>query len=202
MPNIRRRAVRRPRRRAALRRSRMPRSMVQSVHYFKRSVWLPSQFTMGAAAVFGALNFNLNALPNATEFTTLFDQYKICNVKVSFMPRGNSAEGGTNNNIGKLFTVIDYDDDTAPTSIDQLMQYPNLTTTAASRTLTRSLKPKFAASVYQTAVLSGYGARTGWLDCDATVVPHYGIKYAAQATAGANIFDLKIDYIIACKGIR
>jgi len=206
-----RRQARRPRRRPARRaRPTMWRSLVsaarQPVHYFKRSLWLPAAFSQGATAVFGAITFTLNNLPNAGEFTALFDEYKIMNCKVHFMPRGNSSEVGTNNNTGKLFTLIDYDDDTAPVSIDEMLQYPNCRTISSNHNHTRSLRPKSAALIYQSGipptVTPGYAARSGWIDCNNSSVPHYAVKYALQATAGANIFDVKIDYTVAFKGVR
>lgn len=199
---------RRPARRArpTMWRSALSAPARQPVHYFKRSLWLPAAIAQSATAVFGAITFTLNNLPNATEFTSLFDEYKIMNCKVHFMPRGNSSEVGTNNNTGKLFTLVDYDDDTAPASIDEMLQFPNCKTVSSNRNHIRSLVPKHASLVYQSGipptVTPGYAARSGWLDCNNSSVPHYAVKYGLQATAGANIFDIKIDYVVAFKGVR
>jgi len=178
------------------------RLIVPGTHEFKRTVYLPAFTSVAGSNVFGALNFNLAAVPGASEFTALFDMYKISAVKVMFMPRGNSAEVGTNNNNGKMFTVLDYDDDTVPGAIDTLMQYEGLKTTSLTQDHTRYLKPKFARSIYQSAVTTAYGVGSGWIDCDSSPVPHYGVKYALQGTAGANIIDLKVTYYLKFKNVR
>lgn len=194
------------RRRPAVRRlrRRIPRGMGgrQIVHSFKRTVWQSAAFSVGAVVASGAISFNLNALPNVTEFTSLFDQYRINAVKITFMPRGNSAEVGTNNNNTKLFTVIDYDDDTAPATLDALLQYETLKTTTVARDHTRYMKPRFAVTTYQTALTTGYGSRTGWIDCESNLVPHYGLKYWVPAVAGANIVDIKTEYYVSFRGVR
>lgn len=200
-----RRVMRRRRPAAAQRRRRprIPRGMNNNnVHTFKRSWYLPANISVTTANVYGAYAFSLNDVPNASEFTTLFDQYRINSVRYKIMPRGSSAEAGTNNNVGKIFSVLDYDDGVAPTSVDQLCQYPNMKTTRTTSDHVRSLRPMFASTQYFTSTLSGYGARRGWLDCDYSAIPHYGIKYAIQGTAGAQVFDVLIEYSISFKGVR
>lgn len=172
------------------------------VHTFKRSLYLSSAISVTTANVYGAYAFLLNDLPNASEFTALFDQYRINSIRWRLIPRGSSAEAGTNNNVGKIFTVLDYDDNTAPASIDTLMQYPGVKTTRTTSDHTRVLRPAFATPQYVSAISTAYGARRGWLDCDYTTVPHYGVKYAIQGTAGAQVFDLQIDYSVSFKGVR
>lgn len=206
-PRANRRMRRRPARRPRVRRggaSRVLRSLIpsQAIHTFKRSYYIPSYATVTTANVYGAYAFNLNDVPNASEFTALFDQYRINSVRWRLIPRGSSSEAGTNNNVGKIFTVLDMDDGVAPTSIDTLCQYPNMKTTRTTSDHTRTLRPAFASTVYNTSTLSAYGQRRGWLDCDYSQVPHYGVKWAIQGTAGAQIFDLLIDYSVSFKGIR
>lgn len=190
--------------RRRLRNPRIGRMLISppNVHTFKRSVYTASALSVTTANVYSAFSFNLNAVPNSSEFTSLFDQYRVDYIKIKILPRGSSAEAGTNNNVGKIFSVIDYDDDTVPTSIDQLMQYPNVKTTRTTSDHTRSFRPQFASSVYGSAVLTGYGARRGWLDCESSTVPHYGMKIAIQGTAGAQVFDVLIEYILSFKGVR
>lgn len=175
---------------------------VHGIHTFKRTLFETSVFSIGAAAVYGVRTFNLNQLPSASEFTVLFDQYRIDKIKVVFMPRGDSAEAGTNNNNTKLFTVLDYDDDTAVASIDALCQYENVKCSSVLKDHTRVLVPKFANAVYQSAVATAYGPSTGWLDCNNSTVPHYGIKYGVSAVAGANIVDIKTTYYLSFKNTR
>lgn len=191
-------AVRRPARRGIV----VKKLVGSNVHSFKRTV-----FNSGAVSgstlndVYGALSFNLSSVPNYTEFTALFDQYRIDAVKVTFMPRANSAELGTNQGITKLFTVVDYDDAATPTAINELMQYENLKTTRSTDDHNRTLRPMLARAVYQ-AGLTAYGTGRGWVDCANPSVPHYGLRYALQQLpAGNQSYDLKIKYYLSFKNV-
>lgn len=204
----------RPRRNGAMS-SMVPRSMPSrskvltkvsgsKVHYFKRTAYYSGSISGSTVLdTFGATAFALNLCPNYTEFTTLFDMYKICAVKVSYMPRANSAEVGTNQGLVKFFTVVDYDDSNNPTSINELLQYESLKTTNTTKDHNRYLKPKLAKALYQSAVSTAYGATRGWIDCENPGVPHYGLKYALQTLpTGNQSYDVKVTYYLAFKNVR
>lgn len=181
------------------------RKLARGIHYFKRTAYY-SGFISGSTLLdtYGSLIFQLQNVPNAGEFTSLFDQYMIKGVKVVFMPRANSAEIGTNQGLVKFFTAIDRDDNTAPTSIAQLLQYENMKCTASNRDHSRYFAPRVAKTVYNTALTSGFGqAGPTWLDCDNAAVPHYGIKYALQQLpAGNQSYDIKVTYYLAFKNVN
>lgn len=189
---------------ALIRRKRMARRpRNQLVHRFVRS-----QYYSGAVAgstlldTFGGVYFRLVDVPNSSEFTSLFDQYRIDKVTIKFMPRANSSEVGTNQGMVKLFTAIDRDDITSPTSIAELLQNETCKVTPSTRIVSRTFKPMFAQEVYQSATSTGYGARTGWLDCSNTSIQHYGIKWGLQQLpAGAQTFDLHVKYHLSFKNV-
>lgn len=184
-------------------RSRMPRRRRQIVHRFTRSQYYSGAIN-GSTVVdtFGGVYFRLVDVPSATDFTNLFDMYRIDKVQIRFMPRANSAEAGTNQGLIKLFTAIDYDDITAPTSLAEILQYQTCKVTSSNRITTLTLKPKFASEVYQSAVSTGYGARNGWLDCSNTAIQHYGVKWALQQLpAGSQSFDLHVKYFLSFKNV-
>lgn len=177
--------------------------MGSKVHYFKRTAFY-SGFITGSTLtdVTGALQFQLNSLPNYTEFTNLFDMYRINGVKVTLMPRGNSAEVGTNQGLVKLFSVIDYDDNIAPAALTEVLQYESLKTTNTSRDHKRYIKPKLSRVLYQPGAVNAYGASNGWIDCTNPQVPHYGMKYVLQQLpAGAQSYDCKITFYLAFKNV-
>lgn len=177
--------------------------MGSKVHYFKRTAFYSGMIAGSTLLdVGGALVFQLNSLPNYTEFTNLFDMYRINGVKVTFMPRGNSAEVGTNQGIVKLFSAIDYDDNTTPASLSEILQYETLKTTNSTRDHKRYIKPKLARVLYQAGASNAYGAGTGWIDCSNPQVPHYGMKYVLQQLpAGAQSYDCKITFYLAFKNV-
>lgn len=175
----------------------------QMVHSFKRSSYNAAYQTVTTADIGGSFAFNLNLVPSAAEFTALFDQYRIDKIVWTLMPRGNSGEQGTNNLNTKVFSVLDYDDDTAPTSLNTLLQYPGVKCTKLAYDHKRTIRPKFATTQYRSLTTSAYGARSGWLDCDYSDVPHYGIKFWIQGPgSGTQIIDLKTDFYLSFKGVR
>lgn len=189
------------------------------VHYFKRR-YVVANITASTSAgglqsnAAGALSFNLASLPNATEFTNLFDQYKIMKVKLDFIPFGDtvnlpiSTMSGSTSLVspgGPLITAIDYDDNTTPGAASDLLQYQNSKVTPVPRRLKMSLRPKFATEVYRSATTTGYGARSGWLDTDYANIPHYGVKYymnAPSAVSSSFSYQVWAEMVIAVKGVN
>ena len=115
-----------------VRRSRIPRKIRQPIQYFKRSTYL-SGWTANSLTndIFGNYYASLNQVPSVSDFTGLYDQFRINAVKITIIPRGNSSDitpgsGSTSaaQSVG-VFSVIDYDDDTNLASISQAMQYQN-----------------------------------------------------------------------------
>lgn len=202
MPLMKRKSA--PKRRL-IRRKRLARRVPRSakVHNFKRTVYLSGAVAGSTLLdVFGRSGFSLANVTNYTEFTALFDMYRINGVKVRFMPRANSSEAGTNQGLVKFFTVVDYDDVSVPTSISQLLQYENVKITNTARDHTRYFKPKIAAQVFQNAVGTGYAPRSGWIDCDNPTVEHYGLKWALQQLpAGNQSMDIAITYYMSFKHV-
>lgn len=177
------------------------------VHYFKRKVIL-ANITASTNAVgvqtpaTGALSFSLSSLPNASEFTSLFDQYKITGVKLDFIPFGDSVNlplasmSGSSSVMspgGPLILAVDYDDNTTPAVASQLLEYQTCKVIPIPRRHRMYIRPKFATEVYRSGVASGYGARSGWLDCSNSDVPHYGVKYYMNApSAFSSSFNYQV----------
>jgi len=164
---------------------------INPIHNFKYKVLTKNFMTvkMNGTDQFFTYNFTLNNIGNYVELVKLFDQFKICKVKLTLIPRYNSnlilpspvtgtgpAVGATNTlvtaNLGMpdIITVIDYDDSVVPTSMLELLEYNNCKITKASRNHVRSLVPRINSS-------TGISFKKQWLDCDtADAAPHYGVK--------------------------
>ena len=84
-----------------------------------------------ASNTFGSYSFSLQDIPDYTDFTKLYDAFKINRVKIMFIPTSNvslidTAQAQVFKNTehsNRLFTVVDYNDVTAPTTVDELRQY-------------------------------------------------------------------------------
>lgn len=214
---VRRRILRRRPRRALALAKRVNLSGA-GVHYFRRRYVVANitSTTSGAGVqsnAAGAMSFSLSGLPNASEFTALFDQYKIMKVKLDFIPFGDnvnlpiSTMSGANALVspgGPLITAIDYDDSNVPTAASDLLQYQASRVVPVPKRLKMTLRPKFAIEVYRSTVATGYGARSGWLDCANPDIPHYGVKYYMNAPSALNssmTYQVWATVFIGCKGV-
>lgn len=188
------------------------------LHYFRRR-YVVANITSSTSSVgvqtnaAGALSFAMSSLPNASEFTALFDAYKIVKVKLDFIPFGDNVnmplDAMSNSTSlmspgGPLITAIDYDDANTPGAATDLLQYQASKVTPVPRRLKMSLRPKFATEVYRSGTSTGYGARSGWLDCANSDIPHYGVKYwmnAPSAYSSSFTYQVWADVTIAVKGV-
>lgn len=187
---------------------RMP-NQAHNVHHFKRVYKHSTSLVLSSAgASSGALNMTFNMLPNYTELTSLFDQYRINKLVYRFVPTfsDGSLTASSGTCIPNLHIVKDYDDSTDPTNTTTLMQYPNYQMWPSHKQ--RSIK-------FTPAVLSdfmeGAGTATGpkfkqWINLANTAVEHRGIKYYLEQAPGiqASTFYINIFVYVyfSCKGVR
>lgn len=175
----------------------------QPIHYFTRTVYLPGFYNLvaGGPAVGTARNFKLSDVPNASEFTQLFDQYCIKMVKMSLIPR--FTEVSNTSTQGNIWSVLDYDDSIAPPNVDTVLQYENVKRTRMSQIHTRYFKPAVADEIYATGVATTYGAKKNqFLDCTNDAVEHYGVKLWFDTRATNVIYDVQIKFYLAFKNVR
>lgn len=227
---FRRRPLRRNRR-TAMRRTRMSRPMrslnnrQMNVYRFNRSSYNgapQTSFTTDANGQFFGVFigqglssvFTSNvvlSMPNITEFTTLFDQYKILSYSVTFIPRFDSRDTaygpGTVADIPTIYWVTDQDDATIPTTANQLMEHPKVRYARMNRPVTLTiLHPCIADSIYSSAVVTGYATRKApWIDCNSASVQHFGIKYFIQGPPNrdyTSLFDVKSETRFLVKNPR
>jgi len=197
---MRRTATRRFQRRALSNYSGMPRTIPSTgqavVRYGPRDPYankiysvkqnLPDTYVASStAAVYGAYSYTVGALDNATNFANVFDQYRIDRLQVTFRPMNvatplvNTATGGFIAPI--IYTAIDYDDATAPTTVAQIRDFQNCSS-HLYETFTLDWKPHAAYTVGGS--ISGQ-VTSPWIDWATPNVTHYGVKLAIPAgTAG------------------
>lgn len=180
-----------------------------TVYRYKRTVFVERGINSDPLAnQFYGIGFSLSAVTSHTEFTALYDQYKIEKVRYTLMPRQTVTTGVGAGQVASapVFSVIDYDDANTPTSIAQLMQYQNLKTTKGMNNHTRVLKPGVQLQTQNVGGAASFGKtlKSPWLDCADDTVQHNAIKLALQApTGGVSIsYDIKIEYFLAFKNVR
>lgn len=177
-----------------------------NVHHFKRTL-IGTSINTATSTTFGAYAFSLAQLPDYTEFTNLYDQFRINKVLVKLVPNVNSAEAGATQRLPQVHSVLDYNDSTAPTTLDELVQYNNYRMTMGSRIHTRKLTPAFLDNVFETSSVTR-GSNPNfkkWLSTsNATAIPHHGMKWAIGSTASASAITYTpyITFYISCKSVK
>lgn len=192
----------------------------RQVHMFKRTAYLGTYTAQISAAgiatpIATAHTFQLNQLPGVTDFTSLFDQYKITGVKLQYTPTASegiinpAANASAALGYSRVHSVIDYDDATAPPSEDALLEYGSHKSTAPFQTHTRFIKPKMLQEVWNGAGGSAYAPKgSQYLDMTYTSVPHYGLKVWVSApntffgTANTISYKVYATYYFTCKNTR
>lgn len=169
----------------------------------------------------GSLAFSLSNIPNATEFTSLFDNYMIRKVVVKIIPYPVSSEsyqaGSSYPTWAPLIHyAIDHDDHTMPTpdegGIQDLQQYTSYkyARLVAGRPITVVIKPRTEGAVQNSAVAVVAGtslARNTWIDCAQTDIPYFGMKFVCEGVSpAANSYILPMrceaTYYFKFKGVR
>jgi len=151
---------------------------VQGTQYF---VWAPA--------------FTLYSIPDYSEFTNLFDAYRITGVTMRWIPISNSTEsqiaGGAGNNAVASFIhfVRDYDDNVVFTNaysgVTAAQEYASYQMWRGTSSKTIRMKPKAAVAMYQGA-FTGYGQTSHqWIDCN-TNAYYYAFKMVMEAFVPTN----------------
>lgn len=197
-----RRPMRRLRRRLPLRRRVLPRR--QNVHTFKRSVYVPAWVsTLAVGDTSFKLEPSLADLPNYTEWTSLYDRFKISGISFKLIPRINVAAVGTSAPPSQIFTCLDYDGNGA-TTLSAIQQYQNLRMTRGMTTHKRYFKPAVLAMAYESGTSTAYTPKWNqYIDSVNPTTPHYGLYGVIPNCSGAVIpYDLEATYYISCKNVR
>lgn len=180
-PYLRRRTIRRPR---------------QPIHYFKRTVYVENWVTTGAAPVFIPQAFALNDLATVgeTDFTNLFDMYKINAIKVEIIPRVDTYTTATPG--ANVVSVIDYNDIVAPANFAELQQYQSLKMTRGRAIHRRFFRPRIVVDAANSALNT-----RGYIPTSKDLVLHYGLKWGFDVGTPAS-YSLRTTYYMAFKTVK
>lgn len=177
-----------------------------AIHSFIRRVRRGtfSQLAAGSGVQSVAYVFQLQDLPAYTEFTTLFDQYRIREVDIAFIPLSNSVPP-TSTSGGELTTVLDYDDGTALATEIAAFQYESAVTTPPWSVNRRKLVPRLATAAYAGAFTSYANMPSStWIDSTSIGVQYYGVKAVMPQATGSQVtlYDVIATYKIECRNTR
>lgn len=176
------------------------------IHYYKRTVrtqlsCVDNFFTplVSSAGVYNT--YRLDQLPNYTDFTNLYDEYKINAISCKYIFDRNSSSIDNTGDIPRLLTVEDWNDATAPVGETEMLEYASF----KSARLDKVVKRYFKAH----QVLSGRTVSPQWNECTAAGVqtPHHGMKQGVVATANTGAVPLGLlnvytTFYIACRNAK
>jgi len=156
------------------------RSLKSPVYQFSRN-WDYGAIAKAAADQGAAQSFQLSDLPNYTEFTTLFDSYRIQSVEVIF-DLAVPFSVATTQIWPTIIVWPDYDDATAPATqaiADQVMVAERLQFSNATTQFRRRVVPKLAVSVQSAGptTVNAVNMPASWIDCGYPSVNHFGMKW-------------------------
>lgn len=142
-------------------------------------------------AQFGmSYNAQLKHAVEYTDFTQLFDRYKITGVKLRVQYQNNMGDPNSHCLPG-LSSAWDGDDANVPSSKEDVTRKIGAKTSIlnANRSFSIFLRPRVTKSVYQQGLTSAYTSeRSCYIDCSNPSVDHYGYKFWIDswlATPGA-----------------
>lgn len=143
---------------------------------------------------------SLSILPNAAEFTNLFEQYRIIQATWLFTPLYSAVVANP------LYTWFDPDDDSLPTGTAQAAQSQTLRITQSAAFAERTYIPQPAqGSVSNGTLTPGFSAVPSmiWMDNDSSSNKYFGLKALIPAntniSANVPLYSVEISVVLQCR---
>jgi len=167
--------------------------------------------------VFKAYSFDLSDVADYSNYTAVYDQWRIVGISATFMQRQNVIEqlgSSTPQNTAKYaFIATDLDDASTPSSLDTLKGYANCKVWNMNLGAPFKIffRPAISQAAFAGAAFTGYvQSKTGyagpWVDVLNPGVSYYGLKVGipSQGTVTADewVIDVVLKYYIQFKGQR
>lgn len=152
----------------------------------------------GGSVYLASFEFKLNNMLNYTDFTNLFQEYRLNCVVVKFTPQwttndisnmtANTTTGSSVYTSPGMVFALDYNDASTPSSLNDLHEFSNSKDLPFNRAVKIKIWPACSPGVYISAVSAGYAVkRKLWLRSANSDIPHYGLKYGIyNIAAGVN----------------
>lgn len=181
--------------------------------------WTPS--TVATSNFYRQWSFQLAFMPQYTEFSNIFDQYRINAIKCVFRPRYDGFSGndttdttlpGVTNQAGtKLHVIVDPKANITPVgaynngTLNTMLENGRVKTYSGNRDVTVFFKPMVNNNV--GGLNAGRRIKAPWMQCaTADAVDHYGFYIFAQDINFTGVFgqswDMFITYYLQFKDLR
>lgn len=172
-----------------------------SVYRFTRSF---NGAVLSATSTNFAFEYMLSQLPAYTEFTSLYDEYRIIGATLHFMSNVTNAPVGASAYIPRIWVANDLDANGPSTAVG-FLERPDHVVKSFSRDFKYYCAyPRVAKEYYRSPTTSAYGAggKGTWLDCAAPDVPHYGTYCLLEGVPAAWSGQVYCTLDVEFKGVR
>lgn len=170
--------------------------------------------TTGNNKIFFGYAMSLDGMPNYSEFTSLFDVYRIKGVTFKFrliQPPEAQNTPATSQFYPDIGVTVDHDDANAPTLVEDVLQYGKCKRgiLRPNRWFKYRCHPTPAIQLYRTSTTTAYAPAKNsmWLDLAYVNTPYYGIKgfisnEAAGLTTAPLAVEVRVIYYVQFKNSR
>lgn len=167
------------------------------IHRFERTVeGLFDVTTDGVNPSITNMNFSLNDLPNSTEFTGLYDLYRIEKVEIEWTPEYTELTDAAlvSNAVNVYFNSVVDQAGIGITTVNDALQFKTLKTTS----ITKKHKRAFVPSV----LMNGIAPCSCWLTSSSPSTNLYGVSVGISPTGTAMVFRSRVKYYLAFNNSR
>lgn len=167
------------------------------VHKFERTIEGLFDITNnGVADSTSSINFSLNDLPNYTEFTALYDMYKIDKIEIEFTPEYTELTDAApvSNAVNVFFNSAIDQAGIGITTVNEVLQFRTLVSTSITKVHKRVLTP---------SVLLGSGTPCSvWTTTNSPSTNWFGLDVGITACGVAMTFRSRAKYFLSFNNSR
>lgn len=141
--------------------------------------------------------FSLSQLPDSTDFTNLFDMYRITKIEIEWLPEYTELTDAAlvSNAVNVRFnSTIDLTDSLAPAAVSDILQFQQLLTSGITKPHKRVFTPCF--------LMGGLVPCQCWLPTSSPAERHYGVKVGVDATGVAMRFRSRVKMYVECANVN
>jgi len=167
-----------------------------------RTVVLSPLTTSTTAAVLINYSFKLSDVLNYTEFTALFDFWRLRTVELTFIPRVDTSIAADVWTDPRLYTIVDFDGSTlTPATFNSFLEYDTCQVHDPRHGFRMKLQPRttFTAT---TGTGGLEAAPNTWVDCATPDVQHFGVSAGLLAQNVITVVTVTARYELEFKRVR
>lgn len=144
----------------------------------------------------GIFNFSLNDLPNSTEFSSLFQVFKILKVTMVYRPEYTELTDAAlvSNAVNVNFNSAVDPSGNTPANVDSVLQFQNCKSTGITKQHSRSFTPYL--------FMDGTSPCQCFVSTNAPSTNFWGLAYGIPATGVGMTFRATVKFTIMCAGSR